>query len=110
MTRNILLILLNRFIVACIVLIGVAPILSTVVAAQVANANGCTLNESGPQPCVINGVDYGETLLNMAMMVLLTLVSVPIAIGLFVIYVIVWGVILIVMVVRRRRAPAAATG
>jgi hypothetical protein len=86
MTKKILLLLLNLFIVACIALIGVAPIISTLIAGGIAEANGCLLDEGSVHPCVINGVDYGETLLTMGMLAWLTLASVPIAMGLFVIY------------------------
>jgi ABC-type antimicrobial peptide transport system permease subunit len=110
MTKKILLIVLNLSIIACIVLIGLAPIIPTAIAAEVADAYGCKLDESGVHPCLINGVDYGETLLTMGMMAWLAIASIPIAIGLFVIYLVVVIIIAIVAFIVKKRKKVAEHG
>lgn len=45
-----------------VVAVAVLPIISVLTAGQVANANGCVLNESGVNPCLIGGADWGGVL------------------------------------------------
>jgi hypothetical protein len=97
-------------ILLCIVLIGIAPLLSGLVAGSIANAAGCQLDESGVHPCIINGEDYGETLLTMAMMTWLGIASIPLAIGLFVIYIAIVIIITIVSFVMKKRKKGADNG
>lgn len=47
---------------ALCLLIGIAPILSMLIATGIASAAGCMLNEGGSYPCLILGADWGETL------------------------------------------------
>jgi hypothetical protein len=103
MIKKIIVIAINLLIIACIVLIGIAPIISTAIAGSIASANGCDLDEGSIHPCLINGVDYGEMLYTLGVMGWLMLASIPIAAGLFVIYLVVWGIILIVKLVLKLR-------
>jgi hypothetical protein len=104
MNKKILLTLLNLSVIACIVLIGSAPIISTAIAGSVATAHGCDLDEGSIHPCLINGVDYGETLYSMGVLGWFMLVSIPIAAALFVVYLVVLGIILLVRVLRKPKA------
>ena len=64
-------------------LIGAAPVASVAIAGTLANRHGCTLHEGFPNPCIINGVDRGETLYAMAVAGWFMLVSLPLlALGL----------------------------
>lgn len=89
-----------RIAVAVALVASVAPMLSMLVAAAIANYNGCTLHEGFANPCVVAGRDIGETLYNMAMMAWLMLFTLPLA----ALVVLAWIVAEIVHVVRRRRA------
>jgi hypothetical protein len=101
MAKKILLILLNIAIIGCIVLVAIAPIIPAVIAANVVNAAGCRLDEGSIHPCLINGVDYGDTLYTMGMMPWFVFFSVPLAVGLFVVYLVIVGIILLIRIFRK---------
>ena len=64
-------------VLAAILLIAVAPIISVIVAGWIANANGCALNEGSINPCVVNGTDIGGTLYTLGVMGWLMLATIP---------------------------------
>jgi hypothetical protein len=66
-----------------IVVFALSPFNVVVVASLVATRNGCLVNESAPQPCVILGHDYGALLYQMTVFGWLGLLTVPIAMLLF---------------------------
>lgn len=77
--------------------------MSVLIAATISDANGCILNEGSINPCVIFGIDMGETLYNLAMMGWLGLLFIPLAsIGLLI--AIIWAMILIIATVLRNRS------
>ena len=53
------------------------PLVPLIAAGLVATANGCTLNEGNPHPCLVFGADVGETLYTMGVMGLMTMATVP---------------------------------
>lgn len=57
------------------VVIGIAPLVSVVLAGLIADLNGCGLHEGFAQPCIVAGVDIGGLLYTMAVMGWLMLVS-----------------------------------
>ena len=73
------------------------------IASTIAEAHGCVLNEGGVHPCVVNGQDWGETLLMMAMMGWLMLATLPIG----AIACAIWLIVLIVHFTNRSRAATA---
>lgn len=94
----------HAIVLAIIVFIGIAPILSVVIAGTIASANGCELHEGFANPCVIGGVDYGETLYAMGVMGWFALATLPLAFLTGVAYVI---LVAIAAVWQRRARPAA---
>ena len=88
---------------ALIVLFAIAPIFVTLVAAGVANANGCHLSEGLLTPCIINGVDYGRELQAAGLGVLYILLTIPVAIGFF----LVWLTVLLIHRGRHKRRALA---
>jgi len=60
-----------------ILIIGFWPVFSILIASAIASANGCILNETGPNTCMINGQDWGELLYNLGGLGRLALVFVP---------------------------------
>ena len=62
-----------------IVLFGAAPIISVVIAATVANVQGCLLDEGNVHPCIVLGADLGTLLYGMAVLGWMALMTVPIA-------------------------------
>lgn len=48
------------------------PLISAGVASVIATSCGCELNESGPHPCVVLGMNIGETLYVMLLIVFVT--------------------------------------
>lgn len=89
-----------------ILLAAFAPVISVAIAGAVAEAHGCTLHEGFKNPCLINGVDYGDTLYTMGVLGWFMLATLPI--GAFACFI--WAVILIVHLVSRRRGqPNVAT-
>lgn len=84
-----------------IVLVGIAPVLSAFAASFIADAAGCVLNEGGIHPCLIGGVDFGDTLAVLFMAHWLALMTLPVA----ALALVVWLVALVLtLIVRRRRA------
>ena len=79
-----------------IALFAVLPVFTTVAGAVIANDHGCSVNEGNVNPCVIDGVDQGQTLAFMGMSFLYLLVTFPLAIVFFVFW-------LIVLLVHRAR-------
>ncbi|MEM8656077.1 MAG: hypothetical protein AAGF36_15155 [Pseudomonadota bacterium] len=68
----------TQYIALCLaLLICGAPILSVLAASLIANTYDCTLHEGFVNPCVIGGVDWGETLYAMGVMGWLMLITVP---------------------------------
>ncbi len=67
------------------IIVGIAPIISVIIASAIAKMNNCTLHEGFVNPCIVWGVDMGHTLYSMSVMGWLALISVPIgAMGLLV--------------------------
>jgi hypothetical protein len=76
--------LLHLTIVVLLALFTFGPLLATLGAAAVAEANGCQLDESGVHPCPVGGHDYGEPLATLGMMFWFTIVTVPVGTVLFI--------------------------
>lgn len=85
-----------------IVLVGIAPVLLAFSASLIADAAGCVLNEGGINPCLIGGVDVGDTLAVLFMTHWLALMTLPVA-GLALV---VWLVALVVTLLLRWQRSA----
>ena len=92
-------------VLALIILAATAPIVSVLISSMIAEAHGCTLNEGGVHPCVINGQDWGETLLMMAMMGWLAIATLPIG----AVAGAIWLIVLIVHFTNRSRGSQVKT-
>ena len=55
----------KRIIYGFVILYTVAPILSVCVVAVIAGVCGCEVDEGGPHPCIIFGMDIGPLLCQM---------------------------------------------
>ena len=69
----------------------------------IANAYGCKVDEGSVHPCIINGDDYGQLLYTLGVLGWLMLVSLPIGLFAFV----VWLLILILHRERWRKRLSA---
>jgi hypothetical protein len=87
-----------------IVLLGILPILTTVVGVAMANAYGCQVDESSVHPCLINGADQGELLQSLGNSFWFTLYTLPLAFLLFHVRLV---VIIVHLVIAGRRRKAA---
>lgn len=58
------------------ILIGIAPMISVVVAGLIAELNGCGLHEGFVQPCIVFGTDIGGVLYTMGVMGWFMLISI----------------------------------
>jgi hypothetical protein len=56
---------------------ALAPLGSAVLSEKIAAANGCTVDEGSPHPCVIGGTDYGGVLYRMLVAGWFALITVP---------------------------------
>ncbi|SEQ22772.1 hypothetical protein SAMN05428969_2298 [Devosia sp. YR412] len=72
-----------------IAIFSVFPMITGISAAFIAEANGCILNEGSSNPCIIAGVDWGDTLYTMGVLTWLMFATFPLAFVLFIIWVIV---------------------
>ncbi|PWW00529.1 hypothetical protein DFR52_103736 [Hoeflea marina] len=87
-----------------IILFATAPLLSVLLSSWIAAANDCVLNEGGVHPCVIAGVDHGETLAIMFVAGWFMFFTVPAGAAALA----VWLIVLVLGLVMRRqgRNPA----
>ena len=61
-----------------IVLFSLAPILSMLIASTIAQAHGCYVDEGSVHPCVIGGMDWGETFYTMTVLCWFMFFTLPI--------------------------------
>lgn len=100
--------LIHGLIVFAILFVAALPLISVVIAGEIATANGCDLDEGSIHPCVVDGEDIGDTLYTLGMMGWFMLVTIPVGVGLALLYVIVVGGFYIVRAIIRARARARA--
>jgi len=88
-----------------IAIVALGPMAIVYLASVIADLNHCTILDSGPTPCVILGQDRGGLLYDMASMVQVSFVTLPIGILLGFL----WLSVLIIsqMAWRRKRSGAA---
>lgn len=101
---------IHTFVVLLILFVAFLPAISVAIAGSIANANGCQLDEGSVHPCLVNGTDMGETLYTMGVMGWFMLATIPIGLGLVVVYLIVVGAFYIVRGIIRSRRAASLTG
>jgi hypothetical protein len=75
-----------------IVLIGISPFISVFIAAAIADAHGCRLDEAATYPCLVGGRDLGELLGTMSLMGWAGLITIPGAVSLLML----WAVVALV--------------
>jgi hypothetical protein len=61
---------------AGLAVLGLLPMLATLFAAMVASLAGCRLDEGDAHPCLILGVDWGDTLYALGVMFWLELATI----------------------------------
>jgi hypothetical protein len=94
--------LLHGIILLVIGVIGLGPWAMVAAAGSIAEANGCELHEGFVNPCVINGVDWGERLYGWGLMGWLGIATCPLSLVALLLYLAVLGAI---AMIRRRRQP-----
>ncbi len=87
-----------------VILAALSPVISAIIAEQVAVANGCHIEEATIRSCMINGSDWGVPLYNYAMFGWMMLLSLPVGFGLLV----VWLIVLLLHLNARREHKAVA--
>jgi hypothetical protein len=97
--------IVHAVILLVIAAIGIGPWIPVAIASNIAEANGCQLNEGSPQPCIVDGVDRSEDLYAMGMMGWIGVAACPVALIALLIYVIV----LFLMWIWKRREAAKAS-
>ena len=93
--------ILHLIIVAGLLLLAFAPLLIALGAGAFASANDCVLHEGFPNPCVVGGSDYGDTLYSLGVLGWFALVTLPVGLLLAGLYVV---IVLVVWLLRRRKA------
>lgn len=79
-------------VLAIILLVALAPVISVIITGSIADANSCALDEGSVHPCIVNGEDIGSTLYAMGVMGWFMLATIPLGAGAL----LVWVVVLIV--------------
>ena len=64
---------------AVIVLFGVSPLLSLLLALAIALPFGCSLDEGSVHPCLIFGLDFGALLYSMSVSAWFVMFTIPLA-------------------------------
>lgn len=67
------------------------PLVSILAASAIATTFGCTLNEASAHPCVVAGVDLGETLVVMFVMGWLAIFGLPFMVATLFGWLVVWS-------------------
>lgn len=93
-------------VLAVILLIAAAPLISVLIAGWIADANGCALDEGSIHPCMVNGEDIGGMLYTLGVMGWFMLVTIPLG-GLAVV---VWLIVAAILFFIGRRKAASAPG
>lgn len=87
-------------ILVVLLVISVGPWVMTFVADQIMNSYGCSFDESFVQPCVIGGQDRGQLLHSWGNMGYIGIITCPVGLVLFALYLVILG---IAWLVRRSR-------
>ena len=77
-------------------LVAFGPVLAAMAADAIAAANGCSMADGADHTCLIGGLDLGPVLYFFYLLGWLTLITLPLG----VIGLMVWGVVLVVHLVR----------
>lgn len=97
-------ILIHTLVVLFILLLGLSPLISSMVAGSIADANDCVLHEGFVNPCIINGKDWGQDLYTFGMLGWLALGTIPLAVMVAGSYLLIVVIIVIIQRIRRGRA------
>lgn len=71
---------LGKFLLYGGILFAISPIISVLIAGSIASFFDCELHEGFTNPCVLGGVDWGETLYFMAVLGWFALLTIPIGV------------------------------
>ena len=96
--------IIHTLVILGILFLGASPFIPVAIAGTIAERNDCTLHEGFVNPCVIDGKDWGETLYSMGMMGWIGIATIPLAVIIAGIYLVVVIIISIIQYVRRRNA------
>ncbi len=94
-------------VVFLILLVAFLPVISVAIAGEIANANGCQLDEGSVHPCVVNGTDIGETLYTLGVLGWLMLATLPLGFAAVLVYILGVAVFYIARRFLRSRKEAA---
>ena len=87
-----------------ILLFATAPLISVILSTSIAESAGCNIHEGNANTCLILGVDVGRTLYAMFLAGWLSFVTLPVGLGLLVL----WLVVALIMWRRRIKDRAVA--
>jgi hypothetical protein len=85
-------------VITIILLVAFSPLFGVMYAGAVAQANGCTLDEGSVHPCIVNGVDQGDSLYTLGVMGWLMMVTIPVGVLLAGAYIV---LVLVIFFIRR---------
>ena len=85
-------------------LLAIAPMLVSVAAGQLGAALGCTVNEAGPHPCTLWGMDISDTLYSAGVFGWLTLATLPTGAALWLAHIL-YTLVRLVRAYRQRSGP-----
>lgn len=97
---------IHALVLGLILFLAFLPVLSVAAAGAIANANGCDLDEGSVHPCLVNGVDMGETLYSMGVMGWFMLATLPLGLGAAAVYIAAAALFYTIRAVLRRRKAA----
>jgi hypothetical protein len=102
-------IIIHTLVILFILILGLSPLISATVAGSIAEANGCVLHEGFKNPCMIDGVDRGGDLYTAFVIGWAAIATVPIALGIAAVYLVIVIIVSLVQASCRRKAAATAT-
>jgi hypothetical protein len=89
-----------------IVLLSAAPLIVAIGAGTYAEARGCVLHEGFVNPCIVDGVDVGQTLYELGVLGWLGIVTIPFGALALIALIIAW---IVIAAVGRSRAKGRVT-
>ena len=103
--------LFHGLVIFLIILLAFSPLIATMIAGTIANANGCELDKGSVHPCIVNGEDIGQTLYTLGVLGWLALATLPLGLIAIVLYIAAAAIFYLArwLLRRRRETLEAAT-
>lgn len=99
--------IIHTLVIGSLLCFAFSPIVGLIVVGEIADANDCEVNESGPQPCIVNGKDIGPELYTWGVMGWMMFLTIPFGLGGIAIYLLILLVIWLIRWMSRKSSASS---